>query len=127
MKNYITKLYQINFALLITHEIDSAFWHEWNLFGIPGGIQIFLILNLILIIIFIIGMEKVIKQERNAKIFSYLLAVCGIFAFTIHTVFIFLGNPEFRSPVSIIVLVLIFVVSVIQIVGLYRIRFYPVN
>lgn len=120
MKNYLLNLYVVNFALLITHEIDSTFWHEWNLFGIPGGIQIFLILNFILITVFLIGMEKVVKGERGAKAFSYLLAACGIFAFIIHTVFIILGNPEFRLPVSITILALILIVSISQIVAVYR-------
>ena len=122
MKNYLSKLYIVNFALLITHEIDSAFWHEWKLFGIPGGIQVFLILNFILIAVFLIGMEKVVRGERGAKAFSYLLAACGIFAFTIHTVFIMLGNPEFRLPISIAILVLILIVSVLQIVEVYRLK-----
>ena len=122
MKNYLPILYIANFALLITHEIDSAFWHEWNLFGIPGGIQVFLILNFILIAVFLIGMEKVVRGERGAKAFSYLLAACGIFAFTIHTVFIMLGNPEFRLPISIAILVLILIVSVLQIVEVYRLK-----
>jgi hypothetical protein len=120
MKNYLSKLYIVNFALLITHEIDSAFWHEWNLFGIPGGIQVFLILNFILIIVFLIGIEKVVKEERGANTFSYLLAACGIIAFTIHTLFIILGKPEFRLPVSIAILVLILILSVVQIVAVYR-------
>lgn len=31
-------LYLLNAAALITHEIDSAYWREWELFGI----QVFL-------------------------------------------------------------------------------------
>lgn len=34
-------LYLLNAALLITHEIDSAYWHELEPFGIRGGIQLF--------------------------------------------------------------------------------------
>ena len=120
MKNYLLNLYIVNFALLITHETDSAYWHEWNLFGIPGGIQVFLVLNFILIAVFLIAMEKVVKGERGAKTFSYLLAACGIFAFIIHTIFIILGNPEFRLPGSITILALILIVSILQIVAVYR-------
>ena len=120
MKNYLLNLYIVNFALLITHEIDSAYWHEWNLFGIPGGIQVFLVLNFILIAVFLIAMEKVVKGERGAKTFSYLLAACGIFAFIIHTIFIILGNPEFRLPGSITILALILIVSILQIIAVYR-------
>ena len=27
----------LNFALLVTHQIDSAYWKEWELFHLPGG------------------------------------------------------------------------------------------
>jgi len=38
-------LYLVNAILLINHEIDSAFWKEWELFKLPGGIGGFLILH----------------------------------------------------------------------------------
>jgi len=38
-------LYLINAILLINHEIDSAFWKEWELFKLLGGIGGFLILH----------------------------------------------------------------------------------
>ncbi len=38
-KSVRINLYLLNFALLFTHKIDSAFWKEWELFGIPGGIR----------------------------------------------------------------------------------------
>lgn len=35
--------------LAITHEIDSAFTREWDLFHIPGSLQIFLAVKLVLV------------------------------------------------------------------------------
>jgi hypothetical protein len=35
----------MNAILLINHEIDSAYWKEWELFKLPGGIGGFLILH----------------------------------------------------------------------------------
>ena len=37
--NAATRLYLANTALLIAHEIDSAYWKEWELFHLPGGIR----------------------------------------------------------------------------------------
>jgi hypothetical protein len=34
-------LFFANAVVLLTHQIDAAFWHEWVLFGLPGGIQFF--------------------------------------------------------------------------------------
>ena len=121
MKRLISKLYLINLALLITHEIDSAFWHEWKLFHLPGGIQFFLIINFALILFFLFGIEKVIKWEKHAPLYSYFLSASGIFAFVIHSLFILLGYTEFLLPVSIIILILIFIISLIQLRVTYTI------
>ncbi|MBL1213351.1 MAG: hypothetical protein D8M61_08385 [Ignavibacteriae bacterium] len=117
-----TKLYLINFALLITHEIDSAYWHEWKLFGIPGGIQVFLLLNLIFILFFLIGAEAVANSKRSAIAFTCLLAFAGVAAFFIHTYFILQGNNEFLLPVSIMILILLLITSSIQLYIVFRNR-----
>jgi hypothetical protein len=107
-------LYLINFALLFTHEIDSAFWKEWELFHLPGGIQGFLIANFILLLIALHGFRKLLEGKNSGHIFSLLLAGGGIFAFIIHSYFILAGRNEFTLPASMILLVLIFTVSVFQ-------------
>lgn len=66
------KLYLFNLALLVTHEIDSSYWKEWKLFGIPGGIQVFLVVNFILILFFLIGSELVANSKKSAIIYSYI-------------------------------------------------------
>ena len=38
-------VYLINATLLICHEIDSAYWREWELFHIPGGSIVFVMLT----------------------------------------------------------------------------------
>jgi hypothetical protein len=38
-------VYLPNFALLVTHQIDSAYWRECELFHLPGGVQLNLVLN----------------------------------------------------------------------------------
>ena len=116
------KVYLINLGVLATHEIDSAFWHEWNLFHIPGGIDLFLVLNLVLLLFFLYGFEKVVKWERGAVLFSYLLALSGIFAFVIHSYFILNGHPEFTSVISYAILLLAFIVSIVQIVLLLLVK-----
>lgn len=35
----------MNAALLVTHEIDAAYWKEWELFGLPGTEGGFLVLH----------------------------------------------------------------------------------
>jgi len=119
----LTRLYLLNTALLVTHEIDSAYWHEWALFHMPGDIQLFLVMNFLLIIVALYGFVQIIQQRRSARLFSYVLAGAGIFAFSAHTALIVAGHPEFRAFVSIALLVAILLVSVVQIMVVMQTRF----
>ena len=112
--SWAANLYLLNLALLFSHEIDSAFWKEWDLFGIPGDIQVFLFLNFLLLLAALFGFKKVLQGARSGKWFSLLLAGAGIFAFSIHSYFILPGRPEFTLPASITLLVLILIVSLVQ-------------
>ncbi len=118
--NQATWLYIVNAGLLTTHEVDSAFWHEWTLFRLPGGIQLFLVLNLVLALAVFFGLRQVARWQRGAKGFSLALAAAGVFAFVIHTTFIALGHPEFRAPVSLAVLTATLLVSLAQAVVAIR-------
>jgi len=109
-------LYLVNATLLLTHQIDAAFWKEWILFGIPGGIQGNLIFNMILIPILLFGFKQVVLEKKSAKTYSLILAGIGLFAAVIHSYFLIKGKPEFNLPLSVIVLALVFVVSIMQII-----------
>ena len=113
-KDWDVNLYLLNAALLFTHEIDSAFWKEWDLFGIPGGIQVFLVLNFLLLLVALSGFQQVVLGTKTARVFSLLLAAAGVFAFGIHMFFIAMGHPEFTLPISIAVLVATLIVSLAQ-------------
>jgi len=107
-------LYLVNLCLLATHEIDSAYWHEWNLFGIPGGIQVFLVLNFFMLLVPMFGLRQLVLGLRSGLYYSLLVSAAGLFAFGVHTTFIVLGHPEFRLPVSLLVLVLTLLASIFQ-------------
>ncbi|MGD8278268.1 MAG: hypothetical protein PVH00_09595 [Gemmatimonadota bacterium] len=109
-------LHVVNLSLLATHEIDSAYWHEWEMFHLPGGIQLFLVINLALLVPLTYGQTRLVRRQPGAKAFSYIVAAAGLFAFTIHTIFLAAGGEEFRAPVSLGVLVAILLVSIGQIV-----------
>ncbi len=107
-------LYLANAVLLITHEIDSAYWQEWRLFGIPGGVNGFLILHIPLVFLVLYGLVLLFQQAFSGLVFSLLLGFAGIFAFIVHTLFIKLGREEFRTPVSLGILIASFVISLAQ-------------
>ena len=107
-------LYLTNTILLITHEIDSAFWKEWELFKLPGGIGGFLIMHFPLLFLILYGLVLVWEQSLLGLIVSLVLSAGGIFAFCIHTVFIRRGRHEFNTPISRFILTLMLGVSTIQ-------------
>ncbi len=121
MRKVCELLYVLNFALLCTHEVDSAYWQEWNLFGISGGIQFFLFVNFVLFIAVIAGYSQLLKQKLSGYWFALLLAVSGVFTFSIHIDFILSGHPEFTLLGSELLLGIILIVSLLQAVLTVRV------
>ncbi len=109
-------LYVLNSSLLVCHEIDSAYWHEWELFGLPGGIEFFVVLHIPLIIVLMIGFQRVAEWTKGGKAASIVIGVVGIGAYAIHSAFFAAGSPGFDNPVSKGLLWAILVVSLVQIV-----------
>ena len=107
-------IYLTNSVLLITHEIDSAYWKEWKLFKLPGGITGFLLLHLPLLFLILYGLIQVSQETCGGLILSLFLSASGLFAFTIHTVFIRKGRDEFNVPMSLFLLTAILLVSLVQ-------------
>ncbi|MCP5103987.1 MAG: hypothetical protein GY950_11440 [bacterium] len=107
-------LYLVNAVLLINHEIDSAYWKEWELFKLPGGITGFLIIHFPLLFLLLYGLLEVYKQSNTGLIYSLVLSSIGIFAFCIHMFFIKIGKDQFKTPISIFILAATLVVSIAQ-------------
>lgn len=82
----------------------------WELFGIPGGVQLFLFLNFLLLIVALIGFRQILLEEKYGNTFSLILAASGVFAFSIHSYFIMNGRTEFTQPASLALLVIILIV-----------------
>jgi len=114
MWKFLTWLYIINATFLITHEIDSAFWKEWELFRLPGGISGFLLIHLPMVFFIMLGLMWVERQSMPGLIMSLVLAGGGLFAFVIHTYHLRRGRPEFRTGVSIAILIGTLVTSLAQ-------------
>ena len=109
-------IYLINATLLITHEIDSAYWEEWKLFGIPGGITTFLLLHLPILFFVLYGLILIYENTFARLIFSFILAISGIFAFSIHTYFMRRGHDEFKTTISRLILFSTLIFSILQLV-----------
>ena len=116
MADFLFWLYLSNSVLLINHEIDSAYWKEWELFKLPGGITGFLLIHFPLLLFVLYGLVLVSRPSLGGLIFSLILCFGGIFAFAIHAYFLKKGRNEFNRPISRFILVAIFIVSIVQLV-----------
>ena len=104
-------LYVATTALLVAHQIDSAFWQEWKLFGMEGDIQGFVLGNLVLVTPFLYGLTVLVRRPRVGAWYGLALSASGVLAFGIHSWFLAQGRQEFREPASIGVLVAALITS----------------
>lgn len=86
---YQKLLFLLNATVLITHQIDAAFWHEWELFRIPGGNQINLLLNLPIIALVLYAQAQVATGSPTARAYYTLIAGLGFLTVLIHSAFFF--------------------------------------
>lgn len=69
--------YLITMCLLILHQIDAAYWQEWQLFHLSGGIQGFLLFNFAVLPVLLLSYEKTIRQHPKASVYAYFCAGLG--------------------------------------------------
>jgi hypothetical protein len=114
MADILFWLYLANAIFLINHEIDSAYWKEWDLFKLPGGIAGFLLLHFPILFLILYGLVLVSKQSFAGLILSLVLCGSGFFAFAVHTYFIKKGRNEFNAPISVFILAAMLIISAVQ-------------
>ncbi len=117
-------LYLANATLLINHEIDSAYWREWNLFFPAKGevtpasenrnMSFFLLAHLPLVFLILYGLVEVYNRSNAGLILSLVLSCGGLFAFCAHMFFLRKGRQEFNTPLSLLVLIVTLPVSLAQ-------------
>jgi len=113
-----TRLYVANLALLTTHQADAAYWHEWDVFGVPGGISFFLAFNLGAVALVAAGLVQVAKGAPSARRAAVSCAALGLVTVALHAVFLWLDRTAFWTPSSIGVLLGVFVLSIAQLLHL---------
>ena len=99
---------------MINHEIDSAYWKEWELFRLPGGINGFLIIHFPLLFLVLYGLVLVNREVFAGLIFSLILSGGGLFAFGIHSYFIKKGHRQFTTTISKLILRSTLITSIFQ-------------
>lgn len=114
------RLFLANATVLITHQIDAAYWREWELFLLPGGNQVNLLLNLPIIALVLYAHGRVVAGLPSGLAYYKLLAALGFLTVGIHAFFFAQGNDSFRQPMSIALMAATCALSLWQIVELRK-------
>jgi hypothetical protein len=100
----VERSYFATLLALILHQIDAAFWREWEMFLLPGGVQGFLVFNLLAVGLVLLGYRHVLLQTSRARGFAMVRGALGIAAFLIHLGFAVFGHRAFHLPLSMTVI-----------------------
>ena len=111
-------LFLLNSTVLLTHQIDAAYWHEWNLFHLPGGNQLNLILNLPIIALVLLAFLQVATRSPRQRLCHQFLASLGLLTVAIHSGFFLAGHTEFLQPMSLLLLAATLILSMAQLKNL---------
>ena len=94
-------LYLANATVLLTHQIDAAYWHEWELFGLPGGAPLFVLTNVPMVFLVLWGARALALGRTAGIAMSWALVASGAVAIGLHGFFLLRGYDAFRAPVSL--------------------------
>ncbi len=114
MNDLLLWIYLINGTILINHEIESAYWEEWNLFKLPGKITGFIIIHIPLVFLTLLGAVELFKQTGLGYLLCIIVAIGGLFSYFAHNYFIRKGEEGFDLIISKFLLVATLILSVVQ-------------
>jgi hypothetical protein len=97
--------YFVTMLALILHQIDAAYWREWEMFFLPGGVQGFLLFNILALPVVLVGYRSVLLGTRNAVVLAKICAGLGLITVLIHASFGLAGFHQFHLPASIAILI----------------------
>lgn len=106
----------LNLALVMAHQADAAYWKEWEMFGLPGGIQLFDLFNLAAFLVLLHCYASVVARSPGGFRASLVIAVLSGSVLPIHAGFAVAGFTQFHLTVSVVLIVGTFVVSAWQVV-----------
>lgn len=102
----MSRSYFWTMLLLILHQIDAAYWKEWEMFHVPGGVQGFLLFNLAAIALVLAGYRHVLLATPRATLYAAVCAALGVGMCLIHAGFALVGQEQFHLPLSVAIIVL---------------------
>ena len=118
----LNRIIVLNLALVLVHQVDAAFWREWEMFRLPGGIQLFNALNVGIFLVVLSCFVAVIERRLSGFRCSLVIALLCASVLPIHVAFALSGFTQFDLPFSIFLIAATFMVSIVQAVLTYQAR-----
>ena len=78
--------YVLNAAILLSHEIESAYWEEWKILKLTGKVSSFVILNFFIVVFLFWGAFEVSRLTFAGMIIALIAGVGGIIPFIVHKI-----------------------------------------
>jgi hypothetical protein len=103
----VPALYRLTAALLITHEIDSGYWREWEVLRLPGGVAAFLAVHVPLAVAVLWGAERLAVGGRAGRALAAAVGCAGLLAVGVHGVLLWRGGAAFSTAPSLVLLALV--------------------
>lgn len=119
-----TKFYILTLVALTLHQIDAAYWQEWNMFRLPGGIQGFLLFNLLafpplFVGLYQLGRVSAAVKSISSRTYGLVCGGLGVITGIIHGIFAMFGYLDFSLPFSIFTIVCCFVFGTLTCMQFY--------
>jgi hypothetical protein len=118
----LNKVVILNLALVLTHQVDGAYWHEWEMFQLPGGIQLNNFINVLTFLALLYLFVPVVQRKASGVTCSLVIAAISALVLPTHVGFAIAGYQQFHLPFSIFIIVGTFLLSILQVVLTYRVR-----
>ena len=118
----LNKVVILNLALVLTHQVDGAYWHEWEMFQLPGGIQLNNFINVLTFVALLYLFVPIVQRKASGMTCSLVIAAISALVLPIHAGFAIAGYQQFHLPFSIFIIVGTFLLSILQVVLTYWAR-----
>jgi hypothetical protein len=96
-------LYIANTVILLLHEIDSAYWKEWEIFSPKGKPAGFILLHIPMIALMLWGLLELHDRSVAGYVLALIAAVGGFLPVLVHKLF-FKTPDKFNTEVSSLII-----------------------
>ena len=97
--------YLVNATLVLCHEIDAAYWHEWRLFHLPGGPAGFVAIHFVVVPLVLAGLVAVARGSVQSRWWAIGIGGAGIAGCIAHLAFLLHGDERFSTPFSVALII----------------------